>query len=368
MALKDVLGQERALEILRGSITKNRIAHAYIFTGEDGIGKRFTAINIAKTLNCEQNIKDRDQGSGARSERLSAKSVRLDSETRSENQGAEIDCCDKCPSCIKIDKAIHPDVFLLAPENGQIKVETIRNLGKSLSYKAFEGKWKIVIIDNADTLNQSAANAFLKTLEEPPDQSLLMLISSVPELILSTIRSRCQRINFSPLPLNKISELLEHVYSVEGPQTQSDSPVLKKIRSKQTALLGMLSGGRPGWALSKNLLERRDIAFNEFKNLLKGIEENLWGDRDAMAEWFYWVQLWLRDIAVLKATSRTDLLINQDREKEIKDISKKAELKDILKLSNTLYNIKELLRFNLNKQITLYHTYLLLKKTFADSS
>ncbi len=128
MALKDVLGQERALEILRGSINKNRIAHAYIFTGEDGIGKKFTAINIAKTLNCEQNIKDRDQGSGARSERLSAKSVRpayrtgrLDSETRSEDQGAEVDCCDKCPSCIKIDKAIHPDVFLLATVNGQIK-------------------------------------------------------------------------------------------------------------------------------------------------------------------------------------------------------------------------------------------------------
>ncbi len=353
MALKDVLGQERALEILRGSITKNRIAHAYIFTGEDGIGKKFTAINIAKTLNCEQNTTKSLRKATPRGEFATGNS--------------EIDCCDKCPSCIKIDKAIHPDVFLLAPENGQIKVETIRDLGKSLSYKAFEGKWKIVIIDNADTLNQSAANAFLKTLEEPPDQSLLMLISSVPELILSTIRSRCQRINFFPLPLNKISELLEHVYSVEGPQTQSDTPVLKKIRSKQTALLSMLSGGRPGWALSKNLLERRDIAFNEFKNLLKGIEENLWGDRDAMAEWFYWVQLWLRDIAVLKATSRADLLINQDREKEIRDISKKAELKDILKLSNTLYNIKELLRFNLNKQITLYHTYLLLKKTFADS-
>lgn len=354
MALKDVLGQERALEILRGSITKNRIAHAYIFTGEDGIGKKFTAINIAKTLNCEQNTTKSPRKATPRGEFATGSS--------------EIDCCDKCPSCIKIDKAIHPDVFLLAPENGQIKVETIRDLGKSLSYKAFEGKWKIVIIDNADTLNQSAANAFLKTLEEPPDQSLLMLISSVPELILSTIRSRCQRINFSPLPLNKISELLEHVCSVEGLQTQSDSPVLKKIRSKQTALLSMLSGGRPGWALSKNLLERRDIAFNEFKNLLKGIEENLWGDRDAMAEWFYWVQLWLRDIAVLKATSRSDLLINQDIEKEIKDISKKAELKDILKLSNTLYNIKELLRFNLNKQITLYHTYLLLKKTFADIS
>ncbi len=330
MGLKDIVGQERVLEILRGSITKNRIAHAYLFTGEDGIGKKLTAINFAKALNCVQNTGKKNLGSG-------------------------IDCCDKCSSCTKIDKAIHPDVFLVAPEDGQIKVGVIRRLGESLSYKAFEGKWKIAIIDEAESLNQSAANAFLKTLEEPPDRSLLVLISSMPELILATIRSRCQRINFLPLPLKKMGELLEHKYSTEG----------SKIHSKQAMLLSLLSGGRPGWALSKDLIERRDRSFDEFKSLLSRVEENLWEDRDSMEEWLNWAQLWLRDIAVFKATGRVDLLINQDREKEIKNISKKAALKDILKLSNTFYNIKDFLRFNLNKQLTLYHIYLSLKKTFG---
>ncbi len=336
MALKDVVGQEGALEILRGSITKNRVAHAYLFAGEDGIGKKLTAINFAKALNCQKN---RNAFSHHASRRTHY----------------EIDCCDKCSSCIKIDKAIHPDVFLIAPENGQIKVDVIRKLVESLAYKAFEGKWKIAIIDEADTLNQSAANAFLKTLEEPPDKSILVLISSMPELILTTIQSRCQRINFLPLPLNKMGELLEHKYSTER----------SKIHSKQAMLLSLLSGGRPGWALSKELIERRDRSFDEFRSLLSRIKEDLWGDRDSMKEWFDWVQLWLRDIAVFKATGRVDLLINQDREKEMKTISKKAGLKDILNLSNLLYNIKDSLRFNLNIQLTLYHIYLLLKKTFG---
>lgn len=333
MALKDIVGQERALEILRGSIAKNRLAHAYLFTGEEGIGKKLTAINFAKMLNCRNN--------------RSPYPFRLPPHA--------IDCCDECPSCTKIDRTIHPDFFLIAPENGQIKIGAIRRLGESLSYKAFEGKWKIAVVDSADTLNQSAANAFLKTLEEPPPQSLLVLISSMPELIPLTIRSRCQRINFLPLSHKKMDELLRYKHSKEG----------LNVHSKQAMLISMLSGGRPGWALSNDLIERRDRAFDEFKSLLKGIEEDLWVDRDSMEEWFDWVQLWLRDIAVYNATGRPDLLINQDKEKEIANISKKAELKDILKLSDTLYNIKDALRFNLNKQLTLYHTYFLLKKTFG---
>ncbi len=327
MALKDIIGQKQALETLRGCISKNRIAHAYLFTGEDSVGKKLTAINFAKTLNCQNN--------------------------RSLNHG--IDCCDECPSCLKINRAVHPDVFQIAPEDGLIKVNLIRKLAESLSYKAFEGKWKIAIIDEADAFNQSAANAFLKTLEEPPRQSLLVLVSSMPELIPSTILSRCHRVNFSPLPLEDMRELIRHKYSMEG----------IKLQDKQAVLLGLLSGGKPGLALNKDLIKKRDKFFNQFKNLLGNITEDLWGDRDTMQDWYHWVQLWLRDIAVFRATGETSLLINQDKEQEIINISRRAELKDILKLYNTFYNIKDSLRFNLNKQLTLHYTYLLLKKTFS---
>jgi DNA polymerase-3 subunit delta' len=335
MGLKDVVGQERAIEILSGSIKNNRIAHAYLFNGEDGIGKKLTAVNFAKSLNCDNPV----YGSEST----------VDSKKK---HSIAVDCCDKCPSCIKIDKASHPDFFLIAPEEGQIKVGIIRNLEESLSFKAFEGKWKIVIIDKAETLNQSAANAFLKTLEEPPDQCILVLISSVPEIIPATIRSRCQSIHFSPLPLNKMSELLGTIYSAKGSDTHGS----------QAILLALLSGGRPGWALNRDLIKIRDRTFNEFNTLLKTVDEDLWPDRDSMETWFDWVQLWIRDIAVFKATGRIDLLINQDLDKQIDRISRKSGLRDILKLSDIFYNIRNSLRFNLNKQLTLFHTYLILKR------
>lgn len=321
MALKDIIGHEHAIEILKGCITRNRIAHAYIFTGEDGVGKRLTAINFAKILNCQ-------------------------------GQGTDIDCCDKCSSCIKINNAFHPDIFLIAPEKGEIIVAAIRKLIESFSYKAFEGNWKVAIIDEAETLNQSAANAFLKTLEEPPTQSILILISSMPQLIPVTILSRCFRINFSPLPAAKLRGLLE------------DNPHFKSTPD-DAKVLSILSAGRPAQALNRSLLESRDRLFSAFKSLINHVEEDLWEGRDSMEEWFDWVHLWIRDIAVLNATNRSDLLINQDISQEIMDISKKAELNDILRLSRIFHRIKESLRFNLNKKITLYHTHFLLKETFS---
>jgi DNA polymerase-3 subunit delta' len=350
MAIRDIVGHDRVLEILRGSIAKNRIPHAYLFRGEDGIGKKLVAMNFTKMLNCRYN-------------RSTSRVMEGESYTKplpaSPVAYHEIDCCETCPSCIKIDKATHPDVFFIAPEEGQIKVGAIRNLEESLSYKAYEGKWKVAVIDNADSLNQSAANAFLKTLEEPPEQSVIILISSIPDLVPLTIRSRCQAIHFSPLPVKEMEKLLEN-YTTASKDSQQ--------RSRQAMLLSLLSGGRPGWALSSDLVDTRDRTFGEFHELLNGIDEDLWPDRESMEEWYDWVQLWLRDIAVFKATNKKDLLINQDKAKQLHDIAQKANLQDILKLSSTFYNIKRLLRFNLNKQITLYNTYLLLKNTFRGDS
>jgi len=354
MALRDIIGHEHAIGILRGCITRNRIAHAYMFTGEDGIGKRLTAINFAKALNCQKTVT---------SYKLQGTSKNPKSEI------ITIDSCDKCPSCIKIDKLFHPedlintkdeeelkkmlfishpDVVLVKPYKGEIRIEIIRRLEEFLAYKAFEGRWKMVIIDEAETLNQSAANAFLKTLEEPPGQSVLILISSMPKLIPETILSRCFRINFSPLPISRLNELLR-----PGDQ------------ESRAMLLSALSAGKPARILNGSLFEMRDRLFDAFKTLMYQMKDDLWEGRDSMEEWFDWVHLWIRDIAVWKATNRTDLLINQDLRQEIMDISKKAELNDILRLSRIFYRIKESLRFNLNKKITLYHTHCLLKETFG---
>lgn len=335
MALKDIIGQEKALNILKGSLAKNRIAHAYLFAGEDGIGKRLTAINFAKVLNCKSPHPPFSKG---------GQGGIISSE--------EIDCCDKCSSCIKINKAIHPDVFFIKPEGkgGQIAIEMIRELQESLSYKAFEGGWKIVIIDSAESLNQSAANAFLKTLEEPHSRTAIVLVSSMPGIILDTILSRCQRINFSPLPLKKMTELLSQKSEIPNPKSE---------------IISMLSSGSVGQALSEDLVEKRNHSLKDFKSLLTNIEDTIWEDRDSMKEWFEWAELWLRDIAVFKTTGRADFLVNRDKEIEIKGISEASNLRDILVLADRINEIKGLLRFNLNKELTLYYTSLLLRRHLA---
>ncbi|MCK5140251.1 MAG: AAA family ATPase [Thermodesulfovibrionia bacterium] len=346
MALKDIIGQEQAIGILRGCVQRNRIAHAYLFAGEDGIGKKLTAINFAKTLNCQNN---------RNALRVTSNEAKTTSHTALRITHYEIDCCDTCPSCIKINKSSHPDVFFITSTDGQIRVDVIRGLEESLSLKSFEGKWKIAIIDEAEKLNQSAANAFLKTLEEPPEQSLLILVSSMPDFIPKTILSRCQQIKFSPLPLAKMSELLK------------DRKILNELKSNEedARIRSMLSGGRLGLTLSHNFIEKRDRLFNDFKTLIGRAEEDSWEGRDSMEEWFEWAHLWIRDIAVLKATGRAEFLINQDKANEIEDISKKAGLHDILKLARTFTRIKDFLRFNVNKRVTLHYTHLLLKKTFG---
>lgn len=345
MAISDILGQDAALKILRGSMIRDRISHAYLFHGDDGIGKKMAAVNFAKLLNCMTTPS-------------ALRGLDDDPDTKSVPHPAvshnELDCCDRCASCLKTDRGTHPDVFTLTPEDGQIKVHAIRSLGESLSYKPFEGKWKVAVVDSAESLNQSAANAFLKTLEEPPEQSIIILISAFPDLIPATIRSRCQAISFSPLPLEMLKKILQDFHASDG----------SRIRNNQAMLLSLLSGGRPGWAMSGDLMEKRDRVFAQFQGLLHAIDEDLWPDRESMEEWYDWVELWFRDVAVFRATGEKNLLINQDKNKEIHDIAQRADLRDILKLYDTLYNMKKNLRFNLNKQITLYTTYIMLKNTF----
>jgi DNA polymerase-3 subunit delta' len=345
MALKEIFGQEKAITQLRGSMRKNRIPHAYLFTGDDGIGKKLTAVNLAKTLNC---LNNRDmlwvRGEGV-----------FKSGNTFQITDHEIDCCDVCPSCTKIEKNLHPDVFLISGDGGQIKVETIRQLEESFSYKSFEGGWKVAIIDDADRLTPSATNAFLKTLEEPPDMSLIILVSCRAEFITETVHSRCQIVRFSPLSFSSIEEML-----------RVNNTFAKKVKDiKSMSLLGVLSGGRPGLILREDILKKRDSMFDEFTTLIQKPDEKRWEGKESMEEWFEWAPLWLRDVAVYKITGSTDLLINSDRVEDMKTISKKANLHDILKLAETFDKIYKLLRFNLNKKVTLHYTHFLLRKTFG---
>lgn len=304
MSLRDVVGQESALRMLLGARRMGRVASSYLFAGEQGIGKRFTALNFAKALNCLNPV-DGDYG----------------------------DACDKCPSCIKIDAGTHPDFLLIEPDGDQIKVEQVRRLEEALSLTAYEAKVKVAVVDDAEAMNASAANAFLKTLEEPPPESLIILVSSSPDRLPETIRSRCSRINFRPL----------------GPGACEE--VMKKRASARKALpvLVRLSMGRPGLALGEDLLKERDMVMGDLEGTAG---KHPWKDRKDIERWLEMSMLLLRDMAVLKATGSAEGLINRDMAAELGEMSEKAALTGIIEAYGKLMQLKSRLGFNLNKAIT----------------
>lgn len=172
MAFKDFSDQEQGVRLLQRSLERGRLAHAYLFTGDNLEKLEDVAGALARTLNCLEPVR----GAG----------------------GAAIDCCDSCANCRKIQHDNHADVHWVRPESKSrvVTVEQMRALMQEINLKPTEAEYKVAVIIAADRLNVQAANAFLKTLEEPPSRSVLVLLSTEPQRLLETILSRCLRLNF----------------------------------------------------------------------------------------------------------------------------------------------------------------------------
>src|SRR6476661_7375146 len=177
MSFAEVIGHTKQLAILRSALSAARLHHAYLFVGPDGIGKRTAAIAVAKAIHCEESIED---------------------------------FCGICINCARISDGNHPDVRLIQPlpDKKEISIQQIREIERELNFRSFSGKKKIAIVDPATLMNLSAQNALLKTLEEPPRDSLLILIAVNDGALLPTLRSRCLRISFGPLARDLIGDFL----------------------------------------------------------------------------------------------------------------------------------------------------------------
>jgi DNA polymerase III subunit delta' len=335
MSLAEIIGQEKAIRILTGVLERKRLASSYIFCGEPGIGKKLTALNFAKALNC---LKDRKASRIMHDESFPSPIARRLSPI------TYLDACDQCESCLKINSGSHPDLLLVAPEDRQIKIDEIRLIDDALSFRPFEGRKKIVIVDDADTMNIAAANAFLKTLEEPPGDSVLILISSRPDRLPATILSRCSRVNFFALSLGPCKQVLRG-----------------KVPDEELETLARLSMGKPGLALSSDLKE--EIAwFSGLLTAMLNAEKDSWASREEMDKWFEYVLTMMRDAAVLRITGEATQLINADLREYVSKLGKYTELQVIIDLYKELSIVKGQLMFNLNKSLTWNYTASLLRK------
>jgi DNA polymerase-3 subunit delta' len=317
MALKDIIGQEKAVNILLGTIQRGRLPSSYLFAGESGVGKKFTAVNLAKAVNCLK---------------------------------GGMDACDECLSCKKIDAGAHPDFLLISPAAGQIRIEEIRAIDNIVSLTPFEGREKVVIIDEADTMNPFASNAFLKTLEEPPKDSLIILISSNPDRLPDTIRSRCSRVNFTPLPHQSCKKIIETINNQQG----------NKKTDEELSTLVRLSMGRPGLAFTGDLTEERAWFINLLKGMLNA-EKDGWTSKEEMERWFELILIMLRDIAVMKITRDETNLINIDLKDYLNKLSNSMDLKVIIDYYQILSTLRGYLNFNLNRSLMWNYTGSLLR-------
>ena len=173
---ENIIGNEKAKEILKKSIISNRISHSYMFLGQEGIGKQLIAKELAKAILCTENG----------------------------------EYCGKCKSCVELASDNNPDFIYIAPEQEEtkIKIDQIRNMQLKVSEKPIISSNKVYIIDNADTMTTEAQNCLLKTLEEPPEYVTIILIGTNEESFLTTIRSRCTKIHFDKISNEKIKEYL----------------------------------------------------------------------------------------------------------------------------------------------------------------
>ncbi|MCM8760692.1 MAG: DNA polymerase III subunit delta' [Candidatus Omnitrophica bacterium] len=185
MSFKDIKGQSRAVSFLENSIANRRISHAYIFYGPKSVGRKLAAVNFAKALNC-----------------LSLSAVP----------------CDSCASCKKIDASSHPDVSVLKvkADSYSIKIDDIRTLIRDIALKPYEARKKVYLIDGANSLTEEAANAILKTLEEPPTDSVLILITERLWGLLPTIVSRSQVVKFFALAVETVKDVLVNHYGIDN--------------------------------------------------------------------------------------------------------------------------------------------------------
>lgn len=275
MSFSDIKGQDSAIRFLKSALETNRVSHAYIFLGPQGVGKKLAALNFAKALNCKPEAPDRP--------------------------------CDSCISCKKIDGLNHPDISLLKQEekSPSIKIDKVRELIRSIGLKPYEGKKKVYVIDGADFLTQEASNALLKTLEEPPSESVLILIAEDLAALFRTIVSRSQVVRFFPLGMDAIREVLIKEY---------------KIDDMKAHILSHLSAGGIGSALA---FKDEDF-FDKRSSLITGLLHNTFFDsdfegisRNDLKSYLGLMLTWYRDILISKIGLEGSHFINIDRKDTI---------------------------------------------------
>ncbi|SLM50261.1 DNA polymerase III, delta' subunit [Nitrospira japonica] len=330
MPFDEVIGHEATIAALQTAASGGRLAHAYLFHGDVAIGKRLTASRFAQALNCER------------------------MET-----AKPPDACGLCRSCLQIEARTYPDFFVIEPDRElavpQIKIEEIRNLEQQMVYRPLVGERKICLIDDADRMTIGASNALLKTLEEPPDHSLFLLVSSRPHALPATIRSRCQQLRFGVPSWTRVEA------------------ALIRDREKNPAdarLLAVFSEGRIGQAFSADAgqLRTRQREILELVNqqtlqssaLLLTAAESLHKSERAQ-DTLTWLARWIRDVVFVRVGGDPDQLLFAEHIRALEACARQADTDSLLQLLQDIEQTEQQSGRHVNLQIALENILLRLR-------
>ena len=317
MSFLDIYGHEKQKVILKQALAQNRVGHAYLFSGLDAAGKKTLALEFAKVVNCEK--------------------------------ADEIhDSCGECPACLKINRHNHPDIFFIEAEGQFIRINAIRDIQEQMTFKPMEGRRRVFVIDNADKMNDQAANALLKTLEEPSPANILILVTAKPYTLLSTIISRCRHMRFNPLSIDTVAKFLIERMNME---------------KKKALLLAGLSGGSIGQALELNkddVIAYRTETLKLLANTKKSEPLSLLAftsffgqDKRGIKQGFNILKTCFRDALVYKETNNDQMLINQDNSSFIASLALRLSGEQILRNIALVEKAAETIEQNVNKSLTL---------------
>jgi DNA polymerase-3 subunit delta' len=317
MGLSEIVGHEKQLETLRQSLLNGRLHHAYLFIGPEGIGKRTLALALAQTIHC-----------------------------------AELgnDFCGRCSACRAIQTGNHADVRVLEPllNKKDISIQQVRELEKMLSLRSFSGRQKIAIIDPATLMNWPAQNALLKTLEEPPQGCILILIACNAGGLLPTVRSRAFALSFAPLPRQQVARIL---ISSKG-KTREQAEIL--------AALTMGSLGAVSKFEKEKMIEKRldwmetlvSLRAGDYRAALNAAEA-LAGNREETLKFLEWAGLWYRDLLTFRIAHAPDKILNMDMLQQIEEHSARIEADDLFSLLSKTAEASQLIQRNVNRRMVL---------------
>lgn len=313
MTFDTITGHKQQKNILLRALSSQHVAHAYLFSGPDGIGKRMIALAFARALLCENGTS-----------------------------------CGGCSACIKVDHNNHPDIHLLNADDSSIKIDQIRALQQELSLRPLEGSYKICLIDGAEYFTIGAANALLKTLEEPQPGTLIILLTNRPEKMLPTIRSRCQHLPFSRLPKQQLAAILKQKLD---------------LNDTEATVLAALSEGSFKKALGPNrelFLEKRGKLIQSLSALSAGstiptfsFADELDMEKEILLDILDIFQSFYRDLLLLQHDRPLDELVNLDLIETLQRQKKTMTTASLLLKLKALESARFHLQRNVNRRLAL---------------